>query len=258
MLPPGPSLTQRTAHGLFWTLGGTGGIAISRIAILAVLARLLTPADYGAVEAAMTSIVFFTIFSQLGVGPAVVQSSGLTDTHIRVAGTLSVLMGLAVAGIVCLCADPISHFFHRDDLQPLLRVLSIIFVMQGVFTVSEAQLQRDMNFRTLSLIDLCSYAFGYGAVGIVAALNGYGVWSLVAAQVGQSAVKAIMLLWVKPHAMRPSLRLREARDLVGFGAGFTIASLANQLATNGDNLVVGRVLGTTALGSYGRAYQLMV
>lgn len=258
MPPAGPSLTQRTKHGLLWTLGGTGATMLSRLGILMVLARLLTPADYGAVEAAMTSIIFFTIFSQLGVGPAVIQRPELTETHIRVAGTLSVLLGCLVAGIVYLCADPISHFFHRDDLQPILRVLAIVLVLQGVFTVSESQLRRDMQFKALSIIDFVSYTLGYGAIGIFAASAGYGVWSLVAAQVGQSLIRTSILLWVKPHAMRPSLRLKEARDLVGFGAGFTVASLANQLATNGDNLVVGRMLGTTALGNYGRAYQLMV
>jgi PST family polysaccharide transporter len=252
------ALGERTVTGLFWTFGGAGTIAICRLAALALLARLLTPSDFGAVEATMTCVLFLGMFSQLGVGPAVVQRPVLTQIEVQVAGTLSLLLGIAATTLVCLCADSFSHFFHRDDLQPLFYALSSIYVFQGISAVSEAQLQREMRFRALSVIDVITYAIGYGAIGITAALSGYGIWSLVAAEVGQVVIKTIALLCAKPHALRLSLRAQPVKDLLGFGAGHTVAGLANQLATNGDNLIIGRMLGMSALGAYGRAYQLMV
>ena len=104
---------------------------------------------------------------------------------------------------------------------------------------------------------MITYAIGYGVVGIVGALLGWGVWALVAAQMSQTLLKSAVLLTQYPPRFRDVADRRAFKDLMYFGGGFTAARIANYVALNGDNMTVGRFLGPSALGYYGRAYSLM-
>jgi PST family polysaccharide transporter len=138
----------------------------------------------------------------------------------------------------------------------VLRALAWVFPLKGVSAVAEALLLRDLRFRWLANRDVATYAFGQVCVAIPLAYLGFGVWSLVAGTMAQTLVRCGLLLLVRrPPGL--SLERQAFGEMLHFGAGFTIARLANLLALQGDNLVVGRWLGPAALGLYGRAYGLM-
>ena len=255
--PKTRGLSHSILGGLFWTLVGTGGQAVLRLLVLVILARLLTPADFGVVSAALVVVGFTTIFSQLGVGPAVVQRPDLEAVHLRAGFTLSLLFGSLTTVLICMLAPATASFFHIPELTPVVRVLSVVFLVSGTSVVAESLMQRDMQFRRLAVINLVAFGAGYGAVGVGLALMGWGVWALVGAQLAQTVLKTGISLIVRPHQMRLSLQRRASGDLMYFGGGFTVARIGNYLASQLDNLVVGRWLGAAALGIYGRAYQLM-
>lgn len=251
------SLTRETVAGIFWVGFGRGGRVILQIVVLAILARLLTPADFGVVSAGLVVIGFSSIFSQLGFGPALVQRPNLERKHIQTAFTASVLFGLLVGVLIWLGAPLAAAFFRIDRVAPVLRVLAWTFPLKGLGVVSESLLQRDLRFRWLANRELASYGLGYGLVGVALAWNGAGVWALVGANMAQAALNTGLLILVRPPSV--SLRVDRAafQDLAFFGGGFTAAKIGNYVALQGDNLVVGRWLGPAALGIYGRAYQLM-
>jgi O-antigen/teichoic acid export membrane protein len=251
------SLTRDTVTGMFWVGFGRAGRATLQIVVLAVLARLLTPSDFGVVSAALVVIGFSSIFSQLGLGPALVQRPDLERRHIQVAFTSSVLFGILIGTLIWLGAPLLAAFFGIDRLIPVLRVLAWTFPLKGLGVVSESLLQRELRFRWLANRELVSYGLGYGLVGVVLAWNGLGVWALVAANMAQAALNTGLLILLRPPSV--SLRIDPAafRELAIFGGGFTAAKIGNYAALQGDNLVVGRWLGPAALGAYGRAYQLM-
>src|SRR6185312_2412377 len=112
--------------------------------------------------------------------------------------------------------------------------------------------------RLFVTIDVASYLMGYACVGVALAWQGYGVWALVAANIGQVTLRTLGMYVATRHAVRPSLDWQAARDLLGFGLGHSLAQIGAVLSQQGDNLVVGRWLGPAALGVYGRAYGLMV
>jgi PST family polysaccharide transporter len=242
---------------MFWTASSNGLNAVLKVVVLVVLARLLSPADFGIVGAALIVIGFSAIFSQLGLGPALVQRRDLEPRHIQTAFAASLTFGLLLAGILWITAPAIARFFHIEASVDVLRALAWIFPLKGLSGVAECLAQRDLRFRWLATRDVISYALGYGLIGIVLAWAGWGVWSLVAAQITQTALNTAILLASRPPALRPLPSWRAFADLMNFGAGFTAARVANFLANQGDNLVVGRVLGPQALGIYTRAYQLM-
>lgn len=249
------SLANRAVHGVGWVFSITATTTVLQLCVLAVLARVLGPREFGLVGAALIVVQFAQLCSQLGMGPAIVQHRDLSHSHLRVATTLSVLLGCLTGALLSLTAGDIALFFRMPELHPILRALAVVFPVTAVAAVSEALLQREMKFRTLSLIDMASYAFGFGACGVILAKAGWGVWALVAAQVAQGVLRTALLLIAAPVDMRPLLSEREARELLGFGGGLSLARLGNALALQVDNLVVARWIGADALGIYGRVYQ---
>ena len=250
-------LTRATIGGLFWTFLSSGAQALLQLLVLVLLARLLPPASFGIVQAALLVVGFSLIFSQLGVGPAVVQRPGLETVHITTGFTLSWLFGAGMTILTFLLAPLLAHFFHMPELNAVVKVMSVVFLIQGASVVAESLVQRDLRFRLMAIIEIAAFAFGFGVVGVAMALLGFGLWALVGANIVQAAVKAVLLLALQPHSKRFTLDRRATRELLYFGGGYTAARLGNYVAGMGDSLVVGRFLGADALGLYGRAYQLM-
>lgn len=252
------SLTDRTVRGLLWMGMSKASQALLNVIVLVILARLLSPTEFGIVGAALVVIGFSQIFSQLGIGPAVVQRKDLSPAHIRVGFTLSVALGCAVGALIYATAALTAEFFRMPDLVPIVRVLAVVFPFTGMSAVGEALLQRRLAFRTQALLEVVAFSLGYGAIGISAAIAGLGVWALVAAQLGQTITYTVLVLSVNRGSVGFLLRWREAADLLSFGSGFSLARIANYGASQADNMIVGRVLGAAALGTYGRAYQFLM
>lgn len=257
MTQPVPSMTNRTLSGLFWMSLATGANVFSLLLVLVVLARLLTPADFGLAAAAVVVIGFLAIFAELGIGPAVVQRQELQTTHVRSAFTMSFGLGIVSYGLCWLAAPVIAGLFGLEELTPILRVLSLVFPVQGLGTVAESLLQRELRFRCVAGLDTVAAVLGYGGVGITLAVLGCAAWSLVGAQLAQACLRTILLLVFRPHPVRPLFDRRASADLLGFGGGFTAARFSNYVAGQGEHLVLSYWLGPVALGIYGRAYQLM-
>jgi O-antigen/teichoic acid export membrane protein len=252
------NLTGRAMGGMFWTFSGTGvQVAVQVVAMMA-LGRLLTPTEFGLMGAASVVIGFSQIVSQVGVGPAIIQRQELERTHVRVAVTLSLTLGLLLGGMVYAGAPAIAAFYRIPELEPVLRAVAIMFPLGGLNTVAESLLTRQLRFRVYIALDVGSYILGYAGVGVFLAWHGYGVWSLVVANIAQVALRTVAMYVVTRHPLQPSLDLKAGRALLSFGFGHSMAQLGVLISQQGDNLVVGRWLGPAALGVYGRAYNLMV
>jgi O-antigen/teichoic acid export membrane protein len=251
------SLTHRTLSGMAWVAWGSGVTAGLKVVVLVLLTRLLSPADFGVVGAALIVIGFSLAFSQLGMGPALVQRPVLEPGHVSTAFYASTGFGLLMAAIVWLLAPLIADFFRMDQLVQLVRMLTVLFPVAGMSSVAENLIQRDMRFRLLANTDVVSYSLGYGLVGVVLALLGFGALALVGAQIAQAVLRATLLLRAAPPRLYPRPGWVWFRDLMGFGMGLSVARLGGTFANVADNLVVGRWLGPVALGLYSRAYQLI-
>ncbi|WP_292064964.1 lipopolysaccharide biosynthesis protein [Mesorhizobium sp.] len=250
-------LAKKSVVGMFWTALSMGALAVAELVALLVLARLLSPTEFGLYSAALIIIRFSTIFQGLGISPAIVQRPVLEERHLRVGFTLSLLLGLAVSALIWAMAPAIAGLLRLADLVPVVRAICIVFLFQGASMVSLAAAQRALRFRWLALVDACAFAVGYVVAAPVLAWFGFGVWALVAALLVQQFIRMIVLLVGQSHPMLPLLERRAIVELLYFGSGFTIARVFNYLASQADRLVVGRWLGADALGLYGLSSQLM-
>jgi O-antigen/teichoic acid export membrane protein len=252
-----PGAPGSTARGLAWTLFGAGGHMLLQLVTLGLLGRLLTPADFGIVAAALVVVNFSVIFAQLGVNQALVQRPTLPP---RAAGTsfvLTVALSGALALAVFAAAPTIAAGIGLDGLTPVLRVLAWVFLARALGATAEALLVRSLRFRALAVLDVATYALGYGVVGVTLAVLGFGPWALVHANLVQATSKSALALLLHPHGLRPDLSPAFVRGLVRFGGGVALARVANFVALQADNIVVARSLGAAAVGAYSRAYQLM-
>jgi len=250
-------MSKRTVDAFAWRLLSESSKLVLQVGVQITLARLLPVDAFGVLAVASLVVNFGSRVSAIGTGPALIQRAEITGRHIRAAFVLSVACGAAVSVGIWPAAPRTAALFRVDRAAPSLRLIGMVFVIGSIATTAESLLFRRMDYRRLLWIDLLSYGCGYAIVGIGLALLHYGVWALAWATVAQTIFKTTMLLVLSPHPMRPCLGGAETRQLLNFGIGMTLGRLASFAAQNADYFVVARWLGTTALGFYSRAYQLM-
>jgi O-antigen/teichoic acid export membrane protein len=250
-------LRLRIFEGLLWTSSGTVVQLCLQLLVIAVLSRLLTPAQFGIAGAAIASIsIFIEVIAFLGIGFALIQRPEPVDSYVRTAFTVVLVLGLAMGCITYLLADHLSHIFNISELAPYLRALSVVFPLQGAGVVAEALLCRMMHFRAIAATNVISYSIG-AVVSIGLGSKGWGSWAIVIAFIATALIRVLTLLIAQPHPKLFQFKVKIVADLVRFGAGLTLTRVFAVLALQGDNVIVARFLGADALGLYGRAYQLM-
>lgn len=247
----------KVVGGMAWTMSSAAVQMVMQVAVLTLLARLLTPEDFGVVAAATVVVNFAAIFTQLGVNQALVQRQDLTPGVVATGFWLSAVFAAVLASALALLAPLVAGQLGIPESAAVLRALAAGLLVRGLAATSEALLTRAMRFRAIAVIEVASYAFGYGVVGLVLAASGMGVWALVGAHLSQTALRSAMTLALQRHGLRADLSAATLAGLLRFGSGYSVARIANFVALQADNLIVARGLGATALGVYSRAYQLM-
>ena len=226
---------------------------VAQMLAMIVLCRLVPVEAHGTVAFAVIAVSLADRASQLGVGPALVQCEELTLERIRVAFTISLFMG-AAAWLTLSFFVPL--FFIPGPRITVLRILSLNFAFMGVSIVSGAILQREHRFKEIVLAETSAFAIGHLVVGIGMAWLGFGIWSLVAAILTNTALRSAFLWMRTRHSLTPLFRMDEARQLLRFGSVLTLTQLLNFGATSSDRFIVG-LGGDYPLGLYEKAIQLI-
>lgn len=227
--------------------------AVTSFVVGLALARLLGPKPFGEVAAAALIVGFANLFADGGFESAIVQAPELADSDIRFAFSVQVVIGMALASACAATAPIVARAFSDPVLTQIVRMLSLVFLIRSFGQVSTALLKRQLAFRRLQTTQIASYVVGYLIVGISMAYRGSGVWSLVVAQISQSAVYSLTLALLVRHPMKPLIDRRNFH-LARFGAKVTAANVVNWSISSMDNVFVARSFGSTALGLYSRAF----
>jgi PST family polysaccharide transporter len=222
-----------------------------------VLARLLSPDDFGLLGMVVVFTGFLALFQNLGLGPAIVQDRSLDRHQLSGLFWINFLFSVLLAGIAVAVAPLVAEFYGEPVVVPIMAALALAFPLSAVGVVPGALLTRHMRFRPLSTIDIAAQAVGL-ALGVGLAVAGYGVWALVWQQVAAAAATAAGK-WAAA-GWRPgfTVPLRALRGPLGFGAWLQAGSVLNWATRNTDDLLVGRVIGASSLGIYQMAYRLML
>lgn len=251
------SLKRRTAVSLLWDYGAAAAKALVQLGVLAVLSRLLTPEDFGLFAIVSVSITLASVFSTWGVSRVLVQIPDIDDEDVKTSFAITLWGGVVVGIGVVWLARPLGSFFGFAGLPPLLYAISPYFLLLALGKTAESLLQRELDFRSITIARLVSYSFGYAVTAIVMAYLGFGVWSLVGALMGEISVKSLLLVWQRRHAAALLPSPGRLGRVLRLGSSFVASRLLNTAAVEGDSLVIGKLLAADVLGVYSRAYQLM-
>jgi lipopolysaccharide exporter len=250
-------LVQAGARGAAW-LGFASIIGKVMLAITTiVLARLLTPEEFGLISLSLVMIVYADAISDSGVGQAMIYLPRTREST-RAAFVCSLVSGLVLAGLVWIAAPLVAEFFHRPDVTPLIRLLGVGLLASALAAVPEALLRRELLF-SRNTVAYFIRSLVTGGVAIVLAFLGAGAWSLAIGTVSGSVAYLVSAWVLCPD--RPDLRIwrttrADIRTVWGYGIPVAASTLLSRLIFDIDYLIVGRVLGATALGYYTLAFRL--
>jgi O-antigen/teichoic acid export membrane protein len=241
-------------HGIAWTGGIRWASQILTWVATLVVARLLSPEDYGLVAMATVYLGLVTLISEFGIGVTIVTMRDLTGEQVAQINTLALLLGLACFLVSCVAAVPLGWFFHEPQLPPVIIALSVAFVISAIRTVPYSLLQRELRFKRLALMD-GGQAILTACTMMALAFLGLRYWTLVIGSLLSATVSTAIIVAQHPHRFaRP--RLQAMRHAVSFSWYVLIDRLAWYSYSNADFLVAGKMLGRAALGAYGFAFTL--
>jgi PST family polysaccharide transporter len=250
-------LKAKTIAGITWTAADQVFRQVIRFGITVVLARLLSPTEFGLIAMMGVFTGFAGLFTSLGFGASLVQKKDLRPEHLDTVFWLNLGTGFFLALLMASLAPLIARFYGEPVLLGLTLLGAITFVFSSLNVVQNALLQKAMNFRRVFGIQMAATCIG-GTVAVVMAINGFGPWSLVTESVVAAGVGVIAMWYGSSWRPRFIFDRSALRELFGFSGNLLAFNIANYWSRNFDSLLIGKVLGSAAAGTYHRSYQLML
>ncbi len=249
-------LRQAALSGARWTVASRVGLQLVTWPITIVVMRLLEPGDYGLFAIALLFTGFIALFSELGLGVALVQASVVDEPLARAASTLVLLLNGAVGLAIFVVAPWVAKAYNAPGAALVMQILSIELLLGAFAAVPQALLERRLQFRSISLAHMAGGVAG-AATTLVAALSHAGVWALVAGALAMSLVRTSLLIWFHGRPVWPGkIRLSTVRPMVHVSSQVLIGRVLWYWYGQADQFVLGKLLNAVQLGIYSVAAQL--
>ena len=248
------SLKDKTIKGTAWSaIDNVTQMGVSFLVSI-VLARLLSPDDYGLIGIINIFTVVCTAIINGGFSTALIRKKDITDDDYNTSFIVNLGLSLVLYALIFIASPLIAEFFEREELVSLTRVSSFTMIIGALAIVQQTRLTKRIDFKTQTKITLIASVVS-GAVGITMAFLGFGVWALVAQMLTVQGLKTI-LLWVYNHWI-PSLRFNKKSfdNLFGFGWKMMVSGILDSLWTQLYQVVVGKFYNAATLGQYTRSKQ---
>lgn len=245
-------LKKKTAKGMLWSAVERFSTQGIQFLFGILLARLLTPNDYGMIAMLTIFIAVSQTFIDSGFGNALIRKLDRTEADKATVFFFNIFMAMACYGIIFLSAPLIAQFYSMPELTDILRILAINLIIQAFGSIQHLNLTIDLNFKALAKVTFIGAIVG-GTAGLICAYNGLGVWSLVVQQMATTSCRVI-LFWVLVH-WRPKTFFNKSsfKNMFGFGSKLLASGLLNTLYDNIYDLIIGKAFAAATLGNYSRA-----
>ena len=246
-------LRTDTIKGVIWAGLGTVGSGIIGFLITIILARFLTPEDFGLIEVILSFVVVSEVLVDCGLSKAIIRDKEISQIDLSTVFYLNTIIAALLYAVIFVSAPFIADFYSTNqEFVILLRVLSLKILLDAISFTQIALCNRNMRFRGLSIITVISM-FLSSLVSLAFIYCGLGIWALVAYYLMLSFFKTLLVnIWMR---WRPTLAFdaRKAKDFIGFGGPLMVVQVIDKLVSSGESLVVGKVYSKSDLGYFSQA-----
>lgn len=243
--------------GTFWSAVGKYSNYLTQFIVIAVLSRLLEPKDFGVLGMVTVYTGFLNVLAEGGITNSVIRFQKISKKGISSIFWFSIIFSVIVYIGTFFLAFLIEDFYDFEGLARITQVISVGVIFLGVSVVPVGLLKRDMQFRKLSISDVIP-SIGAGAIAIIFAFIGFGVWALVINTLLFYFIKSIIVMILSKWRPRLSFEKNIIKEVLSFSSYLIGFNSVNYWSRNADNLIVGKVLGADSLGYYSQAYKLMM
>lgn len=249
------SLAQRTMRSGVWVGLSSAGQNLLQTLRSIALARLLSPEIFGLMGICMVVIRGLELFTETGTGPALIQRRDRVEEATSTAFALQMIRGFVLGGLACAIAPFAARYYDEPQLQSLVCVLAIAFLLNGFVNIHIVLLQKGLDFRRLTRLDLLVACASTAAILTLAAWL-RSVWALVLGQIVTSAIRLALSYRMVPGRPRITFDRGIARELLGYGRYITGLTVVLFVTTEAGNLIIAKLIGFRELGLYAMAYTL--
>jgi len=245
-------LKHKTKVGLYWTFLNQGAIKVLTFIVGIIMARILSPEDYGIAALPAVFFAIAGIFVNSGFSQALVRKPEVSDKDLSTAFYYSIAMGVFIYAILFFMAPFIAAFFNTPILTSLVRVSALTFLWGPIITPQSVILQRKLDFKTPARISVVTQIIG-AIVGVIAAYNGFGLWALIIMTIVSSLLNLIQTWWVVKWVPTERWDKESFKYLWGFGNKMLGVGLIEAVYNNITPIFIGKFYSTKDLGYYNRA-----
>ncbi len=246
------NLKQKAVSGMVWSALQKYSTMIIQFISGIILARLLTPFDYGCIGMLMIFMVLAEAFIDGGFGSALIQKKRPTQEDYSTIFFWNLGMAVVLYAVLYLSAPYIARFYGIPLLSPVLRVQGIILFIYAFNIVQRNQLMKKLNFKVLSIVTITTSITAL-TITIIMAYHGFGVWALVIQHIITAAIPAIVFWFFIKWRPKLFFSWQSFRELFGFGSYMFLTHLINQFGSQFQGLLIGRVYDPTTMGYYSKA-----
>ena len=248
----------RFVSSLKWQSVNVTVQVVLQLVFIAALARLIPTDAFGIMAIALVVVGFIEIFAQVGIGPALIQNSNVTNKHKKTAFVFSLGLGIIFFIGTYFAAPFVASFYNQPLLVDVLRWIALSFIISGASVVPRSMLIKEMRFKSLFFCSSTALVLGNLILGLTLAVNGAGIWAYVAALLTQNVLLGIGYWIVAPGPIGLKLDNTALREMVGYGGRSTLFNMINYAAGKVDTMVVGAYTSNwTLTGLYDRSSYLM-
>lgn len=251
------SVKKELASGVFYTaLAKYSNMAV-QIVVTAILARLLTPNDYGLVAIATVFIFFFNLLSDVGIGPAIIQFKELTRYELCHIFSFTTYVGIVMSLLFFSCSWLIARYYGNSGLTLVCQLLSLTILFNCLIIVPQNLQYKRKRFKFIAFVSLFVHIFT-SVIAIGLAVLGFGVYALVIQQVMSSFVLFLLFYFQDKLRFVTIIDIHPMKKIMSFSIYQFLFNIINYFARNLDKLLIGRYVGLSALGQYEKSYRLML
>lgn len=247
-------LQRQTTRGVLWHLSEKIGLQVSRFIVTVILARLLTPADFGLIGMIMVIFAIAQVFVEAGLGSAYIQKKEVSPIDANTIFFTNLLMSALMYALVWSIAPMVASFYEEPQLLELTRVMALIFVINAFGVIQHSKLRRDVKFKAKALVNLTANVSS-GALAIYAAFNGAGVWSIAIQFISLNFINVVGLWVVVRWTPRLEFSLNSLKEMLSFGVWMLATSTLRTITDNIYILTMGKLFPTAQVGYYTKAKQ---